>query len=219
MKSIAHRLFLFLISFVFFYIYLQWLPFWLHKCCLSRFTRHYVYLYKFSLCMTIEIFCTESNYLINHLLLVIVIGIDTNIKIIVDSSTAWEAHYSPRRSRGLLYRIWSWSPIPREIHGAIEGQKSRPKPEVIVVTAVRGTCLQHGMGDHNEIPLHHAHWLIYFLFLLTEISSLVSYNGLFVARFMCAWEIALWLWTNCQGTEMNNCYDNLNTCFTWVNGV
>ena len=182
MKSIAHRLFLFLNSFVFFCIYLQWLPFWLHKCCLSRFTRHYVYLYEFSLCMTNEIFCTESNYLINHLmfycycelnsywpLIVIIIGIDTNIRVIADSSTTWEAHSSPRRSRGLLLRIWSWSPIPREIHGSIEGQKSRPKPEVFVVTGVRGTCLQQGMGDHNEILLQHAHWLISFLFLVTEI--------------------------------------------------
>ena len=29
----------------------------------------------------------------------------------------------------------------------------------------------------------------------------MSHNGQFVARFMCAWEIALWLWTNCQGTD------------------
>ena len=41
----------------------------------------------------------------------------------------------------------------------------------------------------------------------------------FFPHFMVAREIALLLWTGCQGTQMNNCHENLNTCFTRLNGI
>ena len=40
-----------------------------------------------------------------------------------------------------------------------------------------------------------------------------------LAHFMVAREIALLLWTGCQGTQMNTCLENLNTCFTGLNGI
>ena len=36
---------------------------------------------------------------------------------------------------------------------------------------------------------------------------------------MFAREIALLLWTGCLGTQMNNCHENLNTCFTRFDGI
>ena len=36
---------------------------------------------------------------------------------------------------------------------------------------------------------------------------------------MVAKEVALLLWTGCQGTQMNNCHENLNTSFTGLNGI
>ena len=33
-------------------------------------------------------------------------------------------------------------------------------------------------------------------------------NGQFLVHFMVAREIALLLWTGCQGTQKNNCYTN-----------
>ena len=32
-------------------------------------------------------------------------------------------------------------------------------------------------------------------------------------------EITLLLWNGCQGTHMNDCLENLNTCFTGLNGI
>ena len=43
--------------------------------------------------------------------------------------------------------------------------------------------------------------------------------GIFLAHFMVARKIALLLWSGCQGTQMNNCHENLNTCFTKLNGI
>ena len=39
-----------------------------------------------------------------------------------------------------------------------------------------------------------------------------------LAHFMVARKIALLLGTGCQGTQMNNCHENLNTCFTRLKG-
>ena len=36
-------------------------------------------------------------------------------------------------------------------------------------------------------------------------------------HFMVVRETALLLWTGCQETQMNDCYGNLNTCFTELN--
>ena len=40
-----------------------------------------------------------------------------------------------------------------------------------------------------------------------------------LAHFMVAMEIALLLWTGYQGTQKNNCHENLYTCFTALNGI
>ena len=29
----------------------------------------------------------------------------------------------------------------------------------------------------------------------------------------------LMLWAGCQGTQMNNCHENLSTCFTWLSNI
>ena len=60
-------------------------------------------------------------------------------------------------------------------------------------------------------------WICFVLF--TETWILVLSNGQFVAHIVVAKKIALLLWTGCQGTQMNNCHENLNTCFTWLNGI
>ena len=38
-------------------------------------------------------------------------------------------------------------------------------------------------------------------------------NRQVLAHFLVAREIALLLWTRCQGPQMNNCHENLHTCF------
>ena len=54
----------------------------------------------------------------------------------------------------------------------------------------------------------------YFIRINMNFSAL---KGAFFAHFMVVKEIALLLWTGCQGTQINNCHENLDTSFTGLN--
>ena len=72
-----------------------------------------------------------------------------------------------------------------------------------------------GLSKPRPKPNLHACWLIFSVLNMNS-SAL---NVQILAHFMVAMEVALLLWTGCQGTQKNHCHENLNICFTGLNGT
>ena len=120
---------------------------------------------------------------------------------------------------GLYCRIWSWSPVPCEKHGPRDSvDKNRGPASVFVYWVPRAMFFtRHGRPWSNPII---ARSLIDFFLGFIHINMHFStLNKQFLAQVMVAREIALLLWTGCQGTQMNTCLENLNTCFTGLNVI
>ena len=116
-------------------------------------------------------------------------------------------------------RIWSWSPMPCVKHGprdSVDKNRGR-RPRFLSLLRPEGHVF-HTAWDAMIKSCYNTltDWFCFVLF--TESWILVLSNGQFVAHMVVAKEIALLLWIGCQGTQMNNCHENLNTCFTW-NGI
>ena len=100
-------------------------------------------------------------------------------------------------------------------------QKPRPKAEVFVRRYWGPRAMfftRHRRPWSNPIITH----LLIDFFFQCFIHINMNFDALkwaIFAHFMVAREIALLLWTGCQGTQMNNCHENLKTCFTGLNGI